>query len=60
MNAFNAALHLQEDRNAVLARREAEAMLARLQGKAPRALRRLRRLSTESATRRVLGLKGHR
>ncbi|WP_264046915.1 hypothetical protein [Methylobacterium flocculans] len=60
MNAFIAALRLQEDRNAVLAARTRDAIVRHFEGKPPRILRRLRRLSTESATRRVLGLKGHR
>ncbi|WP_375408533.1 hypothetical protein [uncultured Methylobacterium sp.] len=60
MNAFSAALRLQEDRNALLASRQREVLVALYQGRPAPKFAKLRRLSTESATRRVLGLKGHR
>ncbi|GJD92907.1 hypothetical protein [Methylobacterium iners] len=60
MNAFAAALRLQEDRNVLLARRQQLRILDHIAGRPPKVLRKLRRLTLESATRRVLGLKGHR
>ena len=60
MNAFSAALRLQGDRNLLLALRQGLQIVAAREGKPIPQFRKLRRLTTESATRRVLGLKGHR